>query len=242
MTTEARARRGSYRRRMAAAALAAIGGFLLLAILGPDEDRLQDWLFHTGVEGELRILPSIEIIDDTDPVEQTEQETMPSASRGLDVEVVDRKEEPLSPLATEAAPRERGRPDPTLPTTAVPGWGVGGGDQTVDRVRMVRPSQRSLDFILVKMVQPRYPADAPRWLRLRKVVVDVAIYVESDGTVSDAYILRSEGDESFSRAVLDAVLQWRYRYVGSDGHAEPFWDQVRWIFEARLAVDGGGIR
>ena len=95
---------------------------------------------------------------------------------------------------------------------------------------MRRPSQRSLDFILVKLVRPRYPRGVHPSLLATTVTVDVAIYVESDGRVDDAYITRGEGGKLFEDEVLRAVRQWEYRYVGSDGKAQPFWDQVRWIF------------
>jgi len=227
---------------MGLALLAAVAGLIALALFGPDEQQLQTWLFHTGVEGELRILPELQIIQDTDPITQPERRTMAGATEGMNVEVVDRPLKPLSPDSDEPAPRTRGVARPTIEWNPKLAPRPDVGDQPQDRTRMIRPSQRSLDFVLVKLVRPIYPAATPDWLRRKKVVVDVAVYVEADGKVSDAYILRSNGGPLFSQAVLQAVRQWEYRYVGAAGQEQPFWDQVRWIFEPRSAGDSPGAQ
>lgn len=230
MPSSLRTHHGSYARRLALACGLAVLGIVLVAVLGPDEDRLENLLFHTGVEGELRVLPEIQIIDAEDPVTQEEKHTMAGATQGLDVEVVDRTEPERpteNPLPVD--PR-RGRPDPSLPVNQVPTDGLLGATDQVDQVRMMRPTQRSNDFILVKMSRPVYPPGIPPALRQRTVHVDVAIYVEADGKVSGAYVTRSTASRPFEDAALAAVQGWEYRYVGREGKAQPFWDQVRWIF------------
>jgi TonB family protein len=206
---------------------------ILIAVLGPDEERLQQLLFHTGVEGELRILPEIQIIQEEDPVSQEAKQAMAGATQGLDVEVVDRPEQETPSENPTPAPPPRGQPDPTLPFDDQPRVGAVGADEVVDQVRMVRPTQRSNDFILVKLVRPQYPPGISPALRRRTFQVDVAVYVEADGKVSGAYVTKGEGGRAFEEAALSAVRQWEYRYVGPDGKAEPFWDQVRWIFAPR---------
>ena len=233
MTTLPKTWRVSYGQRMGLAALAAFIGLILLAILGPDEQGLQDWLFHTGAKGELRILPEIQIIQDENPHTQKEKRTMAGASQGLQVEVVDRPQTPPAVDAKLPSPARKGIPDPSLPSNSILRHEKGQLDDERNQIRMVRPSQQSLDFILVKLVRPEYPRKVPRWLRAKTVVVDVAIYVEADGRVSDAYILRGEGGELFANAVLKTVRQWEYRYIGAMGKEQPFWDQVRWIFQPR---------
>jgi TonB family protein len=108
--------------------------------------------------------------------------------------------------------------------------GAVGANDATDQVRMTRPTQRSNDFILVKLVRPSYPPGIPASMRQRAIHVDVAVYVEPDGKVSGAYVTKTNGGKSFEQAALAAVRQWEYRYLGAEGQAEAFWDQVRWIF------------
>jgi len=188
------------------------------------------------VEGELRILPEIQIIDPEDPVTQKEKRAMAGATQGLEVEVVDRTEiERPTENPNPVAPR-RGIPDPTLPVNQNPADGTVGGTDDQDQVRMMRPSQRSSDFILIKMARPIYPPGIPAAIRRRTIQVDVAIYVEADGKVSGAYVTKGGGGQAFEEAALSAVREWEYRYVGPEGEAEPFWDQVRWIFAPHSAA------
>lgn len=236
MKTEPAFRHGSYGRRILLAAAAALVGLILVAILGPDEDRLQDLLFHTGVEGQLRILPDIEIIRDQDPVSQDPKHMRASAAKGLQVEVVDRHPTTVETEDATPVPPVAGVPDYTIETNVEPKQGLSQSNDAREQVRMVRPSQRSLDFVLIKLVRPRYP---PGIVLPHPVTVDVAIYVESDGSVSDAYVTRGEGGKAFEEAALRAVLQWKYRYLGAKGKAEPFWDQVRWIFKPPSSPGAG---
>jgi len=233
METEPAFRHGSYGRRILLAAAAALVGFVLIAILGPDEDRLQHLLFHTGVQGELRVLPDIEIIRDQDPVSQDPKHQRASAAKGLQVEVVDPPPTTVEAQDATPVPPPTGVPNYTIETKQKPADGLSQSNDVREQVRMVRPSQRSLDFVLIRLVRPRYP---PGVVLPHPVTVDVAIYVENDGTVSDAYVTRGEGGKAFEEAALRAVRQWKYRYLGEEGKAEPFWDQVRWIFKPPAAT------
>ncbi len=232
METEPAFRHGSYRRRILLASGAALVGMVLIAILGPDEDRLQQLLFHTGVEGELRVLPNIEIIQDQDPKNQDPKQMRARASKGLQVEVVDKREPTPTTENAIPEPPPQGVPDYTIESDTKPKESNWQGNEDRQQVRMVRPSQRSLDFVLIKLVRPRYPRGV---VLPHPVTVDVAIYVESDGRVSDAYVTRGEGGKRFEEEALRAVRQWQYRYLGEEGAAEPFWDQVRWIFKPPTA-------
>ena len=228
MANEPAFRHGSYRRRILLASGAALVGLVILALLGPDEDRLQQLLFHTGVEGELRVLPNIEIIRDEDPRSQDPQQMRASTPKGMQVEVTDKHEPNPTTENAIPVPPPQGVPNYTVENDTKPKEGEWQGNEDRQQVRMVRPSQRSLDFVLVKLVRPRYPKGP---ILPYPITVDVAIYVESDGTVSDAYVTRGQGGKRFENEALRAVRQWQYRYLGEKGKAEPFWDQVRWIFK-----------
>jgi TonB family protein len=239
MTTKPRFSHGSYTRRILLASTAALLGFILFAILGPDEDRLQYWLLHSGIEGPLRILPNIEIIPERDPVSQAAEHRRANVTQGLEVNVVDRKPERES-LKGLPVPPAHGKPEYSVETQQEPSEEIWPGTEERERVRLMRPSQRSLDFVLVKLVRPEYPHGVPLALQSRTITVDVAIYVESDGKVSGAYITKGEGGKLFESEVLRAVRQWEYRYVGQEGDAQPFWDQVRWIFKPAQPKEKGG--
>ncbi len=236
--------REGYGRRMALAvalSCVALGAapFLRLSAGCSGRGTARSVAGHTGAQGELRLLPEINLAHADDAVTRWRQQSMARASRGVDVQVATK---PVSTAATPpatapdattpdaAAPPPRGLPraDVTWQQLIAPTEPTGREART--QVELNRPSQQSLEFVLVKFVRPRYPQGVPAALLMRRIVVHAAMYVGTDGRVSDAYVIRSEGGPPFDREVLSAIRQWEYRPLVVDRAPQPFWDQIKVTF------------
>jgi len=216
------------------ALLVALVAFYLGSVYGPHPDEVRHWMLHTGVEGELRVMPEIHIVRSEDAITQDQHQSMAGATKGVETEVEEEKPKPPEEVVDPDPFLPKGNPDEIL-ETALPFTGMSVENETEDQIQMLRPTQQSNDFVLIRLVRPNYPRNAPVHLRQRSVTVEVAIYVELDGKVGGAYI-SSSGGKVFDEAVLAAVHQWEYRYVGPEGQQEEVWDQVRWIFAPTLAA------
>jgi TonB family protein len=127
-------------------------------------------------------------------------------------------------MATAAEGASAAREVPPADARALP------GPEFEGQVELNRPGQTSPDFVLLEFVRPIYPAGVPQVLRTRRIVVHVAMYVDLEGAVADAYVISSEGGALFDDAVLVAVRQWKYRPLQVAGEPQPFWDQVKVTF------------
>lgn len=82
----------------------------------------------------------------------------------------------------------------------------------------------------VKLVQPKYPADA--LARGERAIVVLEIVVDESGKVADAKVLH--GTPEFGAAALEAARQWRYEVTRVSGHPVPVRLTVPLTFAARL--------
>ena len=95
------------------------------------------------------------------------------------------------------------------------------------------PSQTNPWFRLVRMVRPLYPHDArPEDLRVPRIVVEVAFFVDPTGRVTASYIMNSNGGPAFDRVVLKAVAEWLYEPVDLPdiGPLDGFWNVLTVVF------------
>lgn len=194
---------------------------------------------HTGTYGPLRLMGDLNLSGGSDPVSQpalppTAPKPQPKAVRVVRA----------AGAAEGGAPQDPDTPGEIVPT-AMEAQAEGSstarevaaadaralpGPQFDGQVELNRPGQTSPDFVLLEFVRPLYPAGVPPVLRTRRIVVHVAMYVDLDGTVADAYVVSSEGGALFDDAVLVAVRQWKYRPLQVAGNVQPFWDQVKVTF------------
>ncbi|MEO8062656.1 MAG: energy transducer TonB [Pseudomonadota bacterium] len=80
--------------------------------------------------------------------------------------------------------------------------------------------------------QPDYPAQLIR--ENAQGSVDVEIFVQPDGRVGDARILKSSGYEAFDRNTLDeAKRRWRLVPATRDGVPVPQWYRLRVVFKLK---------
>ena len=224
------ASRDHYAARLGVATVVAAIVIAIAALFGPTGDPDAEWYEHTGFEGELLLLDAIDVVQDRDLVSQTEAQSLPGATQGVEAPITERVRHasPLDPVPLE---RPRGdaesefqrmqRADPRLTAEIV--------DR--DQVKMSRPAQQSSDFVLLKSLSPRYPSDVAPALRERRIVVRVNMYVDESGHVAHAYVDRNEGGPRFESAVLEAVRQWVYRPLVRDGKPTGFWDTIYFIFQ-----------
>ena len=79
------------------------------------------------------------------------------------------------------------------------------------------------------LTQPPYPA--PMIRGNNEGVVELEVFVQPDGRVSDARIVKSSGFEAFDRATLDeARRRWRLLPAMRDGVPYPQWARQRVVF------------
>jgi TonB family protein len=226
-------KRQGYLRRMSLAVGFAVASVVVGVLIGPDPQDIHRWLEHTGMEGDLVILDEIQIIPDDDPITQKPKEAMAGAMQGLEVDV---EPSPVNPEAEKPtpSPREQGLPEPRPVVSELPIEGLTLSRDRVTQVEMHRSPQRSMSFVLRKFVAPLYPENAGSSQRSRVIWVVVAMYVDEEGKVTDAYTTRNDGGPDFRAAVLDAVRQWEYEPLRIDGVAHGFWDEIHFKFH----VDG----
>jgi len=80
------------------------------------------------------------------------------------------------------------------------------------------------------LTQPAYPASMIRGNN--EGVVDVEVFVQPNGRVADARIVKSSGFEAFDRATLDeARRRWRLLPATRDGTPYAQWHTVRVVFK-----------
>lgn len=218
-----------YLRRIAVAGGLGLLLLLLIPLLGPSPERIHEILLgHVGVEGPTLILDKIEVLPEDDLRTIDPKEALPGATEGLSLPPELSKPVEDSDLLTE-------RKDPDPGKTAPEHWtrrilpDVG---QDAERSQPERraATQRTLDFVLERFVEPAYPDDAGDRARQRVVLVKVGMWVNAQGQVEHAYIIESDGGELFNDAVLAAVRQWRYRPVVRERAPEGFWDQQLFRF------------
>jgi protein TonB len=80
------------------------------------------------------------------------------------------------------------------------------------------------------LTQPAYPASMIR--ANNEGVVDVEVFVQPNGRVADARIVKSSGFEAFDRATIDeARRRWRLLPATRDGAPYAQWHTVRVVFK-----------
>ena len=88
----------------------------------------------------------------------------------------------------------------------------------------VRPDPRH------PLSQPPYPAEYIRGNI--EGAVEVEVYVQPDGRVGDARIVKTSGYDAFDRnTLLEAKRKWRLMPATKDGSAVPQWYRMRVVFK-----------
>ena len=104
--------------------------------------------------------------------------------------------------------------------------GTGGSAMVEPQILGARPDPRR------PLSQPIYPAQLIR--ENAEGFVDVEVFVQPDGRVGDARIVKTSGYEAFDRNTLDeAKRRWRLVPATRDGVAVPQWYRLRVVFKLK---------
>ena len=199
-------RRGS-RRRMLAAAVAALVGLAALILLGPSQEEIKKRFEYYGAPGDLKIMPEIAIEDGRDPVRRlpkTLQMPPPPARIEIEPEDPDQDAEKLHPR--ENLPQESPLTDWSTvePNPAEESF-------EANQVELTLPRQSSPDWYILHQVLPEYPFTASEAeQRIPVIQVRVAIFVDPEGNVSEAIIQSEAASRVFQDEVLEKIRQWRF--------------------------------
>lgn len=199
-------------------------GIIAIAVLliTVERTRVVDKFFSIGYEGPMQILPEITIIDD----KGMEAEIFSKERRDMvarDIQLFSEEEEDIE----EEEPEISTAPEKELEEQIldeVPGQ---------DYIRTY-PSHSDVpyreDYVIIHMVQPEYPKDALD--RMMEGYVLVEVYVDETGRVSEAWVRKVYGMESFERSSIEAVRQFVFKPVMENGSPQPFW--VSFLVNFRL--------
>jgi TonB family protein len=207
LTTELQVRvRRSGRKRFLWAGVVALVGLILLVVLGPDEKVIKERFEYYGAPGELEIMPEISIDDGHQNIHQLPKslQVQPPPSN-IEVE----REEPTEEGTEEIPPESLQEPNQVTEASEFPRENAELSSE--QQVEMALPMQTNPDFYLLHHVLPEYPLAASETERRTPVIqVFVAIWVDPDGIVQEAWVTRNDGGRHFEIAALEAVRQWRF--------------------------------
>ncbi len=226
-TTKAQmAERQSTPRRILWAVLFSLAALVAFILLGPDAQSVKEKFEYYGVEGELSIMPEINIIDGQDRTHQLPKNLMaPPPPSHIEIEP-----EELSENGTEFVPEESPLPineiinDQPQPTPDA-------DEASEERVELNLPQQSNPDWFITHQVRPEYPLTASEEeRRLPVIFVQVAIFVGPDGKVTDAMVQATNGSSVFSNEVLERVKQWEFGWRVPPGAGR--WIAMTWNFNS----------
>jgi len=156
----------------------------------------------------------------------------------------------IHPPPPELSPPERLRIEPneavTLPLPELPPMPADDPAETI-AARLV-PIDKISEGTGTAVVEPRIesahpdprrplsqPAYPPEMIRLgAQGAVEVELFVQPDGRVGDARIVKTSGYDAFDRNTLDeAKRKWRLVPATRDGIATPQWYRMRVVFKLK---------
>ncbi len=166
-----------------------------------------------GYEGPATFEPEISIIDSRDtPAKATSRERRVMVVQDV---VVEGEDKPKRPRGKEPAPKPAERKREQQVSVPLE------GDYAYRTHASHAPVPYREDYVILRMIEPEYPADALAE-RLQGYVL-IEAYIASDGTVNEAYVRSSFGPVSFEASSLAAVRQFLFKPVRTNGTPVSFW-------------------
>jgi len=196
---------------------------LLLLLVTLDKSRVVERIFMVGYEGPESFVPEITIIDESgieSDVSAEERDAMRATDVLIESEpIVDREKRGETPS------EEIEKLDASLQT----------GIADTDDLFRTYPTRARVpyreDYVIIKMVQPRYPLTAME--RGLEGYVLVEAYINTGGLVEGVWVRSAYGDESFEVSALEAVEQFVFKPARQQGQPLPFWVSFLIRFELR---------
>jgi TonB family protein len=163
-----------------------------------------------GWEGAMRILPEITIIPDTDPFEETLEQSRPRALAALEIEELD-ETGPAEGAKREEIPKEE--PEEIITPEL--------DDEIVRTYPAHTDVPYSEDYVILHMERPQYPE-----YELKEGIegdVTLEILVNDAGRVERVWVLAARGPRSFEQASIEAARHFRFKPPIVDGRATAMW-------------------
>jgi len=214
------------RKRMLWAGLAAVVGLLFLVLLGPSEKEIKDRFEYYGAPGELKIMPEISIEDGQQNIHQIPRSLL-SQPPPSNIEI--EKEEPTEDGTEEIPPVNIQKPNTSKIVSEFPRQDSELSSEP--QVKMARPMQTNPDYYILNLVYPEYPlgvSEAER--RIPVIFVNVNIFVNPDGDVTDAWVNSTNGSQLFVEEAIRAAKQWKFGWRIDPGIGRSY--VIPWQFKS----------
>lgn len=189
-----------------------IGLIVLLVILfSLERSKVVDRIFTVGYEGPPVFIPTITIIEEKGIESDV---AMPERHHMVAQNVVLEDERPEDDEAKKKSSESREELDEPILDDQ-----TGKAHLSSYKTRAEVPYRE--DYVILKMVKPEYPPEAIEQGLEGYVVVE--LYIDTDGTVAEAWVRSAYGDNCFETASLFAVRKFLFRPIIENGEPIPFW-------------------
>ncbi len=211
-------REQDYRRRLRGAAPIAVVVVALL-FLASDHISFQEIERHIGWKGELRLMPEITIIPDNDEANIQEQQRKLATMSTIDLDIPEGKDISSPEFVNVERPEEVEQLD------------FAEFDQY--RVRTIETHRNvpySKEFVILEMVEPKYPPGALQSGIEGSVLVQ--LLVGQSGNVVSVAVLSRFGPQSFEDSTLAAVRQIVFQPPAENGGPSSMW--IKFLVKFRI--------
>jgi len=195
---------------------------LLMLLFTAEKTNVVDRVFSVGFEGPDKFMPEITIIDE----------------RGIEAEIFSEERHDMVAREIELVSNEEDNideEDPEISTAPEKEIEEIEFDEVIeDNYMRTYPSHTEVpyreDYVILKMIQPEYPADAMEKRSEGYVLIEV--YVNESGFVDEAYVRKVFGMKSFEKASIDAIRNFEFKPVIENGNPRAFW--ISFLISFRL--------
>jgi TonB family protein len=202
----------SYHRRLALISSFVIAATSLFVVASQRYVHREDPM--VGWKGEMELLPELSVLPDFVATDNTPKLEDRGKNSSMKTAVTSAKSE-----FQVAAPQTEKNP---LDLEAL--------GTASHAARASRPVSYSETYVILRMVEPKYPPDA-RDAGIEGSVT-VELLIDEQGLVAQAYVLHLAGPQSFEDAALEAVRQFVFQPPIVDGEVSTMW--IKFIYTFRL--------
>ncbi len=210
-----------YRRRLALIVLPVLLAHAILLLAFARVDLVESIILF-GYRGPEALRPEISVLNDRTPEGIVAPQRTALVVQNVFIEGLDR---PRRDRGNEPAPRPAETTRPSIVAPEIP------GDFEFRSYASRAPVPYRLDYVILRMVEPEYPADALAALEEGYVLVEA--YISSDGSVGEAYVRTSYGPRSFEESSLRALRQFLFEPIREGGKGVSFWVSFLVRYEMR---------
>ena len=209
---------------------------VIIALLGPSAETIENKFTPYGTVGELRLMPEISV---EDGVNQDSRRAATEAAPPPPAPEYQVEPEEITTDAAELTPRTASEVSEVSgageSVQDVPESDVIVANDADAAVDMYMPSQTvDSDFIIKKLVRPLYPPHASQQDRAKPVItVKAAFFVNEAGEVQALIINSNDGGPEFAEAARAAMDQWEFEPRIKNGKPPASrWLVVTWRFRS----------